>query len=317
MLPITMTCVQVCQIDALYTEQFTCHLPEAVLVSYFEGKAFDYKLGYSEEEKQALKGDIQAIYDRMHLETNTSSLPWATITAGAPGAGKTIYLRKYIERQVEKIDEAAYIDPDDVCLKSMTSTYQVELAEQEAGVEDLTDRIEIRKRLYTKWRPGSNAGAHSILGRFLLDRREFFYGTTSTSPLTGNFFHQLKERGFRIRLLHVTAPDDVRWRSIAERDKVFVQTTEQDTRDKGDFFPQRLEDTYLAYADEIQFLYRSDVHEECRLAATWTRGTPAVLVIHDIEAYKNVQKIHNAICERLGRQELFWENAVEKSFALK
>jgi hypothetical protein len=54
-------------------------------------------------------------------------------------------------------------------------------------------------------------------------------------------------------LIHVSAPDDVRWGSIQERDKTFVQTTEQDIKEKWLLLPQRINDTFLKYADRLSF----------------------------------------------------------------
>ena len=69
--------------------------------------------------------------------------------------------------------------------------------------------------------------------------------------MTYKFFEFLKEQGYRIRIIHVSASDDVRWGSIQERDQSFVQTTEEDVRMKGLMVPQRITDTFLTHADEI------------------------------------------------------------------
>lgn len=70
----------------------------------------------------------------------------------------------------------------------------------------------------------------------------------------------------------MTASDAVRWGSIIARDKQFVQTTEADIRDKGKMFPQRIRDTYLKYADEIEFYYRDAVDQNAILAGKWKDG---------------------------------------------
>src|SRR5205085_8823258 len=91
----------------------------------------------------------------------------------------------------------------------------------------------IRQELYNKWRPGSNAATHLILAHLIRQQYAFYFGTTASSPSTGKFLEFLKSKGYTIKLLHLTAPDDVRWASVQERDKIFVQTTEEDIRDKG------------------------------------------------------------------------------------
>jgi hypothetical protein len=144
----------------------------------------------------------------------------------------------------------------------------------------------------------------------------FHYGTTATGAATGKFFAFLKAHGYQIRVIHVTAPDDVRWASIEERDKTFVQTTESDTRDKGDLLPQRITDTYLTFADEIEFCYRDGVKEDAILAAKWTRNPGAekgTLEVLDVNRYDKIKTIHNAVAERLGRPDLNWKTAVEET----
>ena len=221
--------------------------------------------------------------------------------------------------------EGAYICPDDVCLKSMSLTYGVELA---GRLEDLSKTTfasaeeaqiaekNLRQELYNKWRPGSNAATHVILGNLIREKYDIFFGTTASSPFTVNFFQFFKEQGYKIRVLHISAPDDVRWGSIQERDKTFVQTTEQDIVEKGDLVPQRIQDTYLKLADEIAFFYRAGVKENAVLVATWIRGAESekpVLTIHDSKRYGEIKKIHNAVCDRLKRSDILWESAVEKT----
>ncbi len=126
----------------------------------------------------------------------------------------------------------------------------------------------------------------------------------------------MKKHDYEIRLIHVTASDDVRWASIQERDKKFIQTTEKDVREKGDLLPQRINDTYLAYADSIEFYYRDGVNEQANLAATWTRrskeqNASGTLTITDEASYRKIKNIHNAACAKLKKPELNWENTVE------
>lgn len=292
----------ICNLDPLYTSDFTFSLPKAVLESYFDGKAFDNKTSYTDEERMLLEWDINAIWDRMVLQR--SATPTAVITAGAPGAGKTTLMERVMKENIP------YIDPDAVCLKKMDLTYG-------AGIKALSTmkfnspaaELSARLDLYSKWRPGSNAANHVILANLIRKNSDFYFGTTATSPGAANLFKLLKERGYRIKLLHITAPDDVRWASIRERDKTFVQTTQEDVKEKGLLLPQRIQDTYLKFADEIEFFYRGAVNENGTLAATWTKEEG--LAIQDVAVYGQIKKVHNAICDLLKRPELYWEKTVE------
>lgn len=269
---------------------------------------FDHPEVYSEEEGMRLREDINDLYQKI-LSANPVKGNLAVMTAGAPGAGKTTKMRQDLERKAADGKSYAYICPDDVCLKNQTRTY---LAEIQSG----NGSKEARQNAYNKWRPGSNAATHLILANLIREKYSFYFGTTSTGSATSKFFDFLKKRGYQIRLIHVSAPDDVRWESIKERDKTFVQTTEQDVREKGLLLPQRINDTFLSYADEIEFYYRGGVDQNALLAAKWTRniGTQVgTLQIIDASKYDQIKMIHNSAVERLNRPELLWESTVEKS----
>ncbi|MBS0619885.1 MAG: AAA family ATPase [Verrucomicrobia bacterium] len=276
-----MAIVTVCNLDAIYNQDFQYSLPRTILENFQVGLGFGRKEKYTDEEQRALCQDIQGIWNRI-LEKNPPKEKIAVITAGAPGAGKTMLLETLHLNY-------AYIDPDAVCLKQMEATY---------GSEEPN---------YDKWRAGSNAANHIILGNLIREGIAFRFGTTSSSDQTWRFFKFLKETGYQIHLIHVTAPDSVRWDSIQERDKTFIQTTEEDVRSKGDLVPQRISDTFLKYADQIDFYYRDARDAPATLAATW--ADKKVTVINEA-AYENIWEIHNAICNRLDKNALLWENTV-------
>lgn len=298
----------VCNSSLIYNETFQYSLPQKVLESFFSGKAFDNKEVYTAEESERLRQDINDLYQSI-MAKNPLKKEEAIITAGAPGAGKTIKLHQDLEEHARTGKNYAYICPDDVCLQNMKRTY---IADIESG--DTSNAV--RQAAYNKWRPGSNAATHLILGNLIREKYAFYFGSTSSGPATGKFFEFLKNQGYRIKLIHVTAPDNVRWASIQERDKTFVQTTEQDVREKGLLLPQRITDTFLRFADEIEFYYHAEVKQDAVLAARWVRNeAPAessgTLHIIDPRQYEQIKLVHNAAVEVLKKPELLWETAVE------
>ncbi len=100
----------------------------------------------------------------------------------------------------------------------------------------------------------------------------------------------------------------MRWGSVLERDTQFVQTTEQDIREKGVLFPQRLQDTYLKHARVIEFYHRPEVGHNAQLAATWEGGALQVL---NRSAHEQIQAIHNTYCRALRRDDLLWPDALK------
>ncbi len=107
--------------------------------------------------------------------------------------------------------------------------------------------------------------------------------------------------------------------SIHERDKNFIQTTDQDIQEKGDLDPQRILDTYLKFADRIDFVYRDDVHSKAKHTATWIRSPDSdnilkkgSLTIIKEKLYNEIKKIHNAVCDKLEKEDLKFENTLEE-----
>lgn len=304
----------VCNLNRLYdpVSGYEFSMPRPFLESLLSGKAFDKKDTYTEEQLLLLKDDIKEIYYQI-IAKNPPKEPLAVMTCGAPGSGKTLLLRRDLgDQSIVNGKQYAYIDPDDVCLKKMTRTYLKMVSEGDQS-------IEARKQAYNEWRPGSNAATHLILGNLIRENYAFYFGTTSTGPVTYKFFDFLKKNGYKIKLLHVSAPDDVRCASIDERDKKFVQTTAADIVQKGELLPQRINDTYLAYADEIEFYYRNTVHESALLAATWKRNESTndsevigTLHVESVERYEKIKAIHNTALTALNKPDLYWENTIEK-----
>lgn len=310
----------VCDLDQIYNDYYAYSLPREVLESFISGRAFDHPGAYTLEEAVRLREDICEIYQAI-IDSKPSRSSIAVLSAGAPGAGKTTLMRQKLALEKLQGRHFAYICPDDVCLKSQVRTY---LADIKSGENSFA----VRKAGYTKWRPASNAATHLILARLIKDKIGFYFGTTSSSPMANKLMNFLKEQGYTIKIIYVAAPDAVRWGSIQERDKSFVQTTKRDTFEKGLMMPERLEDTFLKYADVVEFYFRDAVDSDAVHAATWSRssmqkGTPAThqgqgqLHIFDRDAYKSFKHIHNELVLTIGKPELKWNQIAKRFFNKK
>ncbi len=286
---------------AIYNEQFKFSLPQTFLEQMARGLGFDNKVEYTQEEQEALRFDIQKVWDNIQArKPSHSEMPTTTLTAGAPGVGKTTLLRRYWEQH----PDCAYICPDDVCLKQMTTTY----GEYVKKTGDLAGG-------YFKWRAGSNYGHHLITAHLIKSKTNFLYGTTASSDKTGLFLEFLKKNGYKIEILYLTAPDQVRWDSIAKRDKVFVQQSSQDVINKQLLVHERIQDTFLKYADRISFYYRDAVDNPAVLGATWiaTEDGKGYLEIANPEVLEKVKKLHDNVCEGMNKPHLKWEHTVDKA----
>ncbi len=293
------------------TNGFYYWFPKINLEELLEGKGFDYFAGYSEEEVLSLKQDITEIYQRI-IDENPIQEPTAILTAGGPGAGKTILLKQHREAEKHSGRTIAYICPDDVALKQMARTYQKSVSEKSYSSQ--SEKESLLLDCYNKWRPGSNAATHIILANLIKNNYAIYFGTTSTSPHSLSLYEGLAKRGYTIQVLHLTAPVEVRQAAVAERNKNFVQTNGQDLIEKGNLLIQRIMDTYLAFAKTISFYYRENSMDHAFLAAVWVRGLPlAKLNIINKRMYDQVKGLHNETCEKLNELGLTWDKTVESS----
>ena len=297
--------IDIFDLSRIYNKEFSYSLPQEVLEKYLSGKAFDASKEYTAEEAFRIKEDVQQLFSLI-MEKNPMKKPLAVLSAGAPGAGKTILIRQILDLAARKGEQYQYICPDDVCLKNMHRTFN-------ADIEASKGSVEARTAAYAKYRPASNAVSHLLLANAIREKFAFFFGTTCSSPKTPKFLEFLKEQGYQIKIIHVNASDDVRWQSIQERDKTFIQTTQRDVREKGGMVADRIYDTFLRYADEIEFYYRSAVDSNAIHAATWmrvkSRPFGKLEIIHR-QAYEAIKNLHNSSLRPsiyLGNR---WENSV-------
>jgi predicted ABC-type ATPase len=297
----------ICNMRSIYDQagNFEYFLPQYILKSYLSGDSFDYKTPYTQEEFTQLCADINTLFHKT-LSTHPVKEHSAIITAGAPGSGKTTKVDQELKENALEGFCIVHVCPDATCLPNLTG-YKNDIAQANGSKEALL-------AAYTKWRPASNAAAHLILANLIRLGYAFYFGTTSSGFSASKLYAFLKEKGYNIRVIHMTASNGVRWESIKERDKSFVQTTEQDVVEKGRILPQRILDTFLAHADEVEFYYRSGVKKDADLAAKWTRNeqTEEKLGTLDIISpapYGEIKSIHNAAAA----PHLQWERAVEKN----
>lgn len=303
-------------------------VPAQVVTEWSVGKGFGRTEEYSEGEKANLERDITAIQASALFKPKVEDDKQVILTAGAPGAGKTTLLESIIAKEDIK---APYVDPDAVFLKhNMKNSYQADIdssltslhslvrfvkeytpgpisslvnvvinAVRSTGVFNLIpskltfiDEKSIRKAAYDTWRPASNFLTHIHIADYVAKGSSFIFGTTSSSEQMASTFEYFKDKGYDIRLIHVSAPDEVRVASIKLRDKEFVQTTDEDIREKGNLVPERINDTYMRYADAIEFHYRDKAEGDAVHAATWIylQG----LTIHNKEAYQAVIELNKA-----------------------
>jgi hypothetical protein len=287
--------VNICDLSRIYNSEYQYSLPRDVLESFLTGKAFDNKKIYAPEEFQALCENINRLFANI-MASNPVRKCEAVITAGAPGAGKTTLLEQLLQKKAEEGEIYSYVCPDATCLVNL-DLYNADIAR---GIDPLT--------AYNKWRPASNAAAHLIVANLVLEKYALYFGSTSTSPMTGKFFSFLQKQGYSVHLVHLSASDEVRFTSI--RGRSLVQTTLEEVKSKGESFPERLADTYWHHANKIDFYYRQEAGEDAVLAASLVKGESVGVI--NLQAYEAIGSIHNESVLRRGMPHLLWETVIPR-----
>ena len=88
----------VTDLSAIYTDNFTYCIPETVLRKFMEGDIFGRTEKYTDEEFARVVEDAQAIFDSV-MESDPDEKRVCIITAGPPGAGKTVLLEQVLEEE--------------------------------------------------------------------------------------------------------------------------------------------------------------------------------------------------------------------------
>lgn len=201
------------------------------------------------------------------------------VTAGGPCAGKSMLLESLIEGK-----NYAYIDPDRTCLFNM-NCYLEDKKENNLGP----------LKAYLYWREASTFFSNIFFAHALNNGYAIAFGTTLTPPdsIIALIMSGVKGYEYQSKLIHLTAPDSVRFASEKlRREQGLVQCTDEDLLQKGRWFFHRL-DAYLKNFDSIDFYYREKRDDPSIFIATWENKEWTIenyKFIPDIQFYHNRSK---------------------------
>lgn len=256
--------------------------------------------GYSEEEVQLLKKDLNVVRSICLEGTRNSKTRFYLATAGAPGARKTTILEKFVASHPEYRD-GVYLDPDPRTLKFMVHTYYAQSLSP-LVISSAQNYDDVIKSAYEKWRGGSNYIALSLFEEAFSMGRSFIYGTTSTGGHIPDFFARLKQNDYQIVLLLCSCPDDLRYQAVDYRNRVvrFYQSSPEDALSKGTLFPQRM-GAYFAYADLMYFYWSDSLFAPERLAGIWRNGKLEILDAEAMQRFIDKYEADRANLETSGK----------------
>lgn len=281
---------RVFSLDLIYNpKSYTYSIPRSTLETYLSGKVSEKSKNYTSHEIENLYLDMYEIYQNI-LKSSPDKKKIAILTAGGRGAGKTTKLKQQIEVNKQQNKNFAHVCPEDV-RKNLNRTYK-------SDVEHTNSSIESRIKVKNKWLSAVHATSHLILANLIRTGSAICAGTGMSDPSAKTFFEFLKKQGYSIKLIHVTAPTEVCLESIKNRDKKELRTDEEGIQMIAQAVSKRMKDTYLAFADEIEFYYRGAVYENSILAATWKKvGDKRDFQISEPTQFQKIKAIHRSLLE--------------------
>ncbi len=205
------------------------------------------------------------------------------VTAGGPAVGKSTVLEQFLEGKRPEVSEAslsrAYIDPDRSCLQKMEKTYLLDLEQGKTSEE-----------AYTKWRGASNFLSNVFLALALKEGYAIAHGSTMASPYAKYSLQAIMNNyGYKVTILHVTAPDEVRKASEAKRqENGVVQVTPIDFEEKQKIFLKLYED-YLNNAHQVFLYYRGEMGDAVCAASV----KDVCIETFNKNAFQAIQNIHD------------------------
>ncbi|MBA4750369.1 MAG: zeta toxin family protein [Alphaproteobacteria bacterium] len=249
---------------------------------------------YTPDERALIDEDLKGIR-ALTFRGLTKPRPSQYIaTAGGPGAGKSTILETYI--QDNKIENIAYVDPDQRALRFMINTYYLDLtlyaAAKAKSYQDLLAKG------YDKWRGGSNYIANTLLNEAILGGYSVMHGTTSTGGSVDQLYDKLKGRGYEITILVCASSLENRQKALEWRakDQGFVQSDPEDVATKGKALFERLP-VYLAKADHVLMYWSDDFAKGARLVARFDKGMGVKVLNPDI---KEIEKLYEEVRREKG-----------------
>lgn len=220
---------------------------------------------YSDEERAEIKRELLRLFNTFSAGcVPGKAAKTFTLTAGAPGAGKTTFLNHY-----QKNLGAVYADPDETVLKAMRP-YLEDVAKTDIFTA------------YTKWRWASNYISNRLMNMAAERDLDIVHGTTGTGPAMPILYCNVHNAGYAAHVLIVGASEDVRLESARRRFEIEQSraTSPADLIEKGTLFYQRLL-VHFEHADRLSVFWRDAVDLAPVLAATAAEGE---ITVYDADA---------------------------------
>lgn len=254
----------------------------------------DFLKGYTPDERARIEEDLKAVRSLTFRGLSKPCITQYIATAGGPGAGKSTILETYVHDN--KIDNIAYIDPDQRALRFMINTYYLDL--NLYAISKVGSYEELLAKGYEKWRGGSNYIANTLLNEAIAGGYSVMHGTTSTGASVDQLYDKLRARGYEIIILVCASSLENRQKALAWRakDQGFVQSDPEDVITKGKALFERLP-VYLAKADRVMMYWSDDFAKGARLVARFDKGVGVKVLSPDL---KKIEELYEEVRHEKG-----------------
>lgn len=280
---------------------------------YFTPKILEEFLQtYTAAEKELIEKDLQVVRSVCFAGIKPAARkPFYLATAGGPGARKTTILERFIAAHPE-YQTGVYLDPSQRGLKFMAHTYYSQSLNAKLIAENIQYLPAVRAA-YEKWQNASIYICLKLIEEAFGKNLSVVHGTTSTGDHVARFFSQLHHRGYEIKLLLCSSPDQFRYDAVKYRntEQRFYQSTPKEAFNKGKLFTERMP-VYFEMADELYLYWSGSLMEPEQLAMVFSRGMAQTLHSAAATAFIAKYEADRADLFSKGKELPAWRDLVEK-----
>ena len=234
----------------------------------------------ADQQQNAIK-DIQAIFDNF-LAADFSKAMEATLVIGPKGAGKTLFSTYAQEKHASWGSRHVYLSSDHLCQHLLKNTCLNEPCKQPLEA-------------WRVWKPLADHITQFLQKEALAHRCSILAEADPTDPFLSLLLKALKEHSYAVKIILLTAPEDIRRKSFKE-----PLSAREDDRfyEQAQAFSLHTTSLYLEAADEVEFYLRNRLDTKPSLAATWVKSdfrlqSQGSLYVFDESLFEATCRVHD------------------------
>jgi hypothetical protein len=280
-------------------------LPTAIFSNSKQLCLQEYSKAFSLQDSQVNKQGMQDIENIFHAFTIADFVKnkEATVVVGPKGSGKTWFAQYEVERRA--------------CWGSLHAFLSSEYIHQVASRYDREKPIDVS---YREWIPLGDLILKFLQQAAIETGCSIVAEKDATDPSLPILLQALKEQEYAIKIIHLTAPEDIRFKAF---EKALTAEENQQFYEGAELFASKLSQGYLSTADEVEFYLRNRLDAKPEIAGCWikTASHPlhGDLKVFDVSKMASIARVQNLALKYLAEKNgeanfVSWKDALDKFY---